>query len=96
MPPWPTPALSRGSTPKRIALWGSSFSGGHVVATAADDPAIAAVVSQAPFTDGPRRSRAKGGRRRDLTVAGLRDGADALLRREPSYMPAVGPARRSR
>ena len=42
-----------GIDPKRIALWGTSFSGGHVVATAARDPKIAAVVSQAPFTDGP-------------------------------------------
>ena len=38
--------------PKRVAVWGTSFSGGHVVAVAAADPAIAAVVSQAPFTDG--------------------------------------------
>ncbi len=36
----------------RIALWGSSFGGGHVLAVAADDPTIAAVVSQCPFTDG--------------------------------------------
>lgn len=36
----------------RIALWGSSLGGGHVLAVAADDPTIAAVVSQCPFTDG--------------------------------------------
>src|SRR5262249_50880529 len=41
-----------GIDPERIARWGSSFSGGHVVAGAAADPRIAAVVSQAPFTDG--------------------------------------------
>jgi dienelactone hydrolase len=35
----------------RLALFGSSFSGGHVVAIAADDPGVAAVVSQAPFHD---------------------------------------------
>ncbi len=36
----------------RIALWGTSFSGGHVIVTAAHDPAIAAVIAQNPFTDG--------------------------------------------
>jgi uncharacterized protein len=37
--------------PNRIGLWGTSFSGGHVIATAARLPGIAAVVSQCPFTD---------------------------------------------
>jgi cephalosporin-C deacetylase-like acetyl esterase len=32
----------------RIALWGSSFGGGHVIATAADEEGISAVVSQVP------------------------------------------------
>ncbi len=36
----------------RVALWGSSFSGGHVLAIAAEDPGIKAVVSQVPFVDG--------------------------------------------
>lgn len=38
--------------PARVILWGTSFSGGHVLSTAADDPKIAAVISQCPFTDG--------------------------------------------
>jgi dienelactone hydrolase len=38
-----------GVDPDRIALWGSSRSGGHVVAIAADDPRIAAVVAQVPW-----------------------------------------------
>jgi dienelactone hydrolase len=37
---------------KRIALWGTSFSGGHVIVEAAKHPEIKAVVSQVPFTDG--------------------------------------------
>jgi dienelactone hydrolase len=40
-----------GIDPNRIGLWGTSFSGGHVIATAARVPGIAAVVSQCPFTD---------------------------------------------
>lgn len=38
--------------PKRMALWGTSFSGGHVVVEAAKYPDILAVVAQVPFTDG--------------------------------------------
>ena len=37
---------------KRMALWGTSFSGGHVIVEAAKHPEILAVVAQVPFTDG--------------------------------------------
>jgi dienelactone hydrolase len=37
---------------KRMALWGTSFSGGHVIVEAVKHPEILAVVSQVPFTDG--------------------------------------------
>jgi fermentation-respiration switch protein FrsA (DUF1100 family) len=43
----------------RIALWGSSFSGGHVIATAASDNDIAAVISQIPFVSGLSSLRLK-------------------------------------
>lgn len=36
----------------RMALWGTSFSGGHVLVTAAKEMGISAVVSQVPFVDG--------------------------------------------
>jgi fermentation-respiration switch protein FrsA (DUF1100 family) len=38
--------------PERIALWGSSLSGGHVVKTAAEDNRICAVAAQVPLLDG--------------------------------------------
>ena len=38
--------------PGRIGLWGSSFSGGHVVYVAARDPRVKAFVSQVPSLDG--------------------------------------------
>jgi len=38
--------------PARIALWGTSLSGGHVIVTAAHDPAIACVTAQCPGMDG--------------------------------------------
>lgn len=37
---------------ERIALWGSSFSGGHVTTLAAEDSRIAAFVAQGPMMDG--------------------------------------------
>jgi pimeloyl-ACP methyl ester carboxylesterase len=77
--------------PDRVAVFGSSFSGGHVIAVAADDPRIAAVVSQCPFTDGlaslPRLGPANLAK---ATSAGLRDQLRALTGRAPHYIPAVG------
>lgn len=37
---------------RRMALWGTSFSAGHVIVVAARDPGISAIVAQVPFTDG--------------------------------------------
>jgi alpha/beta superfamily hydrolase len=36
--------------PDRIALWGNSLGGGHVIAVAAEDPRIGAVIAQIPTT----------------------------------------------
>jgi pimeloyl-ACP methyl ester carboxylesterase len=41
-----------GVDPAKIALWGSSFSGGHVLVAAARDGKVAAVSSQGPMMDG--------------------------------------------
>ena len=77
---------------ERVALWGSSFSGGHVIEVAAADPAIAAVVAQVPFVDGfanlLRLGRMHALR---LTAAGLRDQLGALAGREPYMLASVGP-----
>ncbi len=35
--------------PKRIAIWGTSFSGGHVISLTTEDLPIAAAVAQVPF-----------------------------------------------
>jgi dienelactone hydrolase len=84
--------------PGRIALWGSSFGGGHVLEAAARDarssgfPPIAAVVSQCPFTDGPAsllaiplRTTVK------LVGLGLRDAVGSALGRPPRLIPLAGP-----
>jgi len=76
----------------RIALFGSSFSGGHVIAVAAGDGRIAAIVAQCPFTDGLASLPALGLRNiARATVAGLRDELGALAGRPPYYVAAVGP-----
>ncbi len=72
-------------------LWGKSFSGGHVLAIAAADARIAAVISQAPYTDSiptimflPPRNIAR------LAVEALRDQLGAWQGRPPRLVPAVG------
>ena len=49
-----------GIDPKRVAIWGSSFGGGHVITVASRHPELAAAVSQCPFTDGIASSVAYG------------------------------------
>lgn len=44
--------------PARVVVWGTSFGGGHAIVTAADDPTLAAVIAQCPFTDGVSSSLA--------------------------------------
>ena len=81
-----------GIDPDRIALWGSSFSGGHVLTVAAADPRIAAVIAQAPYTDSiPVIRRMSVRNLVPAAVAALRDAAGAVLGREPVLMPAAGP-----
>ncbi|MEH3052602.1 MAG: alpha/beta fold hydrolase [Patulibacter minatonensis] len=36
----------------RVAIWGTSFGGGHVMQVAAEDEQLSAVVAQCPFSDG--------------------------------------------
>jgi dienelactone hydrolase len=77
---------------ERIALWGSSFSGGHVLTSAARDRRVAAVVSQVPFIDGVATLAAAGlGPALRLTRAGLRDQLGAVLGRAPHMLKIVGP-----
>jgi pimeloyl-ACP methyl ester carboxylesterase len=82
----------QGIDPERVALWGSSFSGGHVIEIAARDPRIAAVVAQVPFVDG-LANLARLGRMHALrlTVQGLRDQLGALAGRPPHMVASVGP-----
>lgn len=75
----------------RIALWGTSFSGGHVLAVAAKTPGLSAVVAQVPFVDGLAVTMNSGLR---FTISGalhgLRDILRAVTFRRPYYIPVVG------
>lgn len=78
--------------PERVGLFGSSFSGGHVLAVGAADGRVAAIVSQCPFTDGLATLPALGLKTiMRVTVAGLRDQVTALRRGAPYYIPAAAP-----
>lgn len=78
----------------RIALWGSSFGGGHVLQVAADDKAVKAVISQCPFTDGPASflARMRTGKISApiMLLAAIADCAGAALGRNPLLLPMVG------
>jgi hypothetical protein len=80
-----------GIDPERIALWGNSLGGGHVVAVAAADPRIAAVVSQIPFNGFPSKVEGRThAETRGLFAAMIRDTIQGWLGRPPYLIPLVG------
>jgi uncharacterized protein len=81
-----------GLDPARVAIWGSSLSGGHVMYLAARDSSLAAAVSQVPFADGLITLPALGvGQALRMTREGLRDQLGAILGRPPHMIAASGP-----
>jgi dienelactone hydrolase len=77
--------------PDRVALWGNSLGGAHVISVAADHPRIVAVVAQIPFNGFPRRveGRSNGAALR-LLGAIVWDVIKGRLHLEPYYIPMVG------
>jgi len=81
--------------PARIALWGYSLSGGHVIRIAARNPDIAAVIAQAPLADARAaapnalRSMTVGAFLR-LTGRGLLDAIGGLFGRRPLLVALSG------
>jgi uncharacterized protein len=75
----------------RIAVWGSSFGGGHAIIVASRHPELRAVVSQCPFTDGLASARALGpvGTMR-LVPTVARDMFAAALRKDPVLLTLAG------
>ncbi|UXA19606.1 alpha/beta hydrolase [Mycobacterium sp. SMC-4] len=85
-----------GVDPGRVALWGASFSGGHVLTVAAARTDIAAVMAVTPLTSGLAVSRAAAASR-DLitslrwTAAGIRSRVAVRRGGAPTLMPLVAP-----
>ncbi|MCP4180996.1 MAG: alpha/beta hydrolase [bacterium] len=76
---------------KRIVLWGSSFAGGHVIATAARRSDIVGIISQVPFVDGISSMRlAKISEVFKATSYGLYDVFKTFYTNKPYYVKAVG------
>jgi len=74
----------------RVALWGTSFSGGHVAALAAADQQIAAVISQVPYSG----LGGRGGLPRPvflgrMIAAAVRDELHGRLGMRPAFLPLV-------
>jgi dienelactone hydrolase len=77
--------------PERIALWGTSTSGGHVIKLAAELRTIAAVVAQVPFVSGFAQVRMmQPTQSLRLLWAGLRDQIGAWFGRKPRLVPQAG------
>jgi dienelactone hydrolase len=76
----------------RVAVWGSSFGGGHAITVAARHPELRAAVSQCPFTDGLASARALGVRA-SLTLLPFvaRDLVAMARRADPVTLPLAGP-----
>lgn len=76
---------------EKLILWGTSFSGGHVLSIATEDNRVAAVISQVPFMDGFQTALAGGlmntGR---LALAAAQDLMRSALNLSPHYVPAFG------
>lgn len=76
----------------RIAVWGSSFGGGHSITVASRHPELTAAVAQCPFTDGLASALALGPIATLKALPSLaRDYASILRRRPPTMIPLAGP-----
>ncbi len=74
----------------RLAVWGSSFGGGHAITVASRHPELRAAISQCPFTDGLASTAALGLKGTlKVTPVVLRDFVAKLLGRPP--VPIAAP-----
>ncbi|MEU6583482.1 alpha/beta hydrolase [Nocardia sp. NPDC046763] len=81
--------------PAKLALWGHSLSGGHVLNIAAHHPGLAAAIAQSPHADGPAISRNASRYQKPLallrfTGRALLDIAAGLVGSPPVLIPLVG------
>lgn len=75
----------------RIVLWGSSFSGGHVVCAAGRHADIAAIIAQVPYTGLSRNTdRPPPLQLLRILFSVLYDRMKTALTGKPYYIPAIG------
>ena len=75
----------------RIAVWGSSFGGGHAITVASRHPELKAAVAQCPFTDGLASALALGPKESlKLLPSVAQDFASMVLHRPPAMIPLAG------
>jgi pimeloyl-ACP methyl ester carboxylesterase len=76
----------------RLAVWGSSFGGGHSITVASRHPELLAAVSQCPFTDGLASVVALGPKATAKGMPTLARDLLAMARRgAPAMIPLAGP-----
>jgi fermentation-respiration switch protein FrsA (DUF1100 family) len=84
-----------GVDPTRLAVWGFSASGGHVLRVAARNPHLAAAIAQTPNADGLAAARNAARYQTPLallrlTGLGILDAVGGLLGRPPVLVPLAG------
>jgi pimeloyl-ACP methyl ester carboxylesterase len=84
-----------GVDPTRVAIWGFSLSGGHVLRVAARNPKLAAAIAQTPNADGLAAARNASLHQKPLamlrfTGRGILDALGGLVGREPLLVPLAG------
>lgn len=77
---------------KRLAVWGSSFGGGHSITVASRHPELLAAVAQCPFTDGLASATALGPKATAKGMPTLARDLFAMVRGSaPTMIPLAGP-----
>ncbi len=84
-----------GVDPARVAIWGFSASGGHVLRIAARHPKLAAAIAQTPNADGPVATRNAARHQRPVallrfTGRAVLDALGSILGRAPRLVPLDG------
>ncbi|GAC1624919.1 MAG: alpha/beta hydrolase [Nevskia sp.] len=77
----------------RIGIFGSSYSGGHVLVVAAIDRRVKCVVAQVPFISGPRNARRIVRTDQIAAMRGMFDAdrRDRAAGKKPAMIPVVAP-----
>ncbi|MDL4814123.1 alpha/beta hydrolase [Actinomadura opuntiae] len=84
-----------GVDPAKIALWAFSMSGGHAIRVAAENPQVAAVIAQTPYTGDLTATRSAASFQKPLAMVrfsaiGIIDAIAGLFGRPPRLVPLAG------